>query len=68
MTEKRPRGRPRYGAAPMRAVRVMLSPEDEKLARKIGDGNMSAGIRKALRAHAALDELAAQAQAHEMGY
>ena len=41
-------GRPRKMATRLE-VRVNLTPEDVEIAKKIGEGNISEGIRKALR-------------------
>lgn len=50
---KRPRGRPPLAAKPMRQVKVRLSEDDERIATVLGDGNLSAGVRAALRAYPA---------------
>lgn len=45
---KRGPGRPRKMAVRLE-VRVNLTPEDVEIAKKLGDGNISEGIRRALR-------------------
>lgn len=52
MTEskpRRPRGRPPFADAPMRQFKIRLTEDDERIARSLGDGNLSAGVRYALR-------------------
>ena len=46
--EKRPLGRPPLGAKTMKKVLVVLDEASIERGRKRGDGNLSAGIRKAL--------------------
>lgn len=45
-------GRPRLEAEPQRRHNIMLSDAVADKARKLGNGNLSAGIRKALEEYA----------------
>ena len=48
-TQPKPkRGRPTIGAEPMLRVLVTLDPASINRAKKLGRGNLSAGLRKAL--------------------
>lgn len=48
LTPKLKRGAPLLFSAPMRSVLVTLDPDSIARAKKLGAGNVSAGIRKAL--------------------
>ena len=52
MTEpiKRPLGRPVTATEPRKPRQVMLSDTEAATARRLGDGNLSEGVRKALEA------------------
>lgn len=46
---KRPPGRPRFGADAMKRHNVMLDAKTIEKARRLGNGELSAGIRRAVK-------------------
>ena len=48
MDNKTTKGRPRIDKEPLKPTPVTLRPKDVDKAKELGDGNISAGIRKAL--------------------
>lgn len=50
-TAKRPANRPRLEPGLQKRRQILLSDRLDAIARKIGDGKLSAGVRKALEAY-----------------